>query len=285
MMKYCGRKFSMSEIGSIQELLDSEPALSRYRLSIKVCEILNWRSSGGRLKGMSCRVAMLRMEADGLFSLPPPKKAKPPAYKKDEEIERLVSKPDKIPVPNLNELSVEPVTKGRDSLLWNAYIEQHHYLGHKLIPGAQLRYTIRSGDHVVALISFGASAWKTKPRDDYIGWNSSQREKNLHLVINNSRFLILPWIKCRNLASKTLAMVKNRIQNDWYMRYTYYPLLLETFVEDRKFSGTCYKAANWRCVGKTQGRGKLDKYHKKSTPVKSIWVQPLQRNFRQCLCK
>ena len=283
-MKYCGRHFDTYEIETIRELLVAEPTLSRYRLSTKICEILDWRSQNGRLKDMSCRVAMLRMETDGLIFLPPPKIAKPPTYKKYKDIEKLTSLPEVIPVPNLDKLSAELVTKKHDSLLWNAYIEQHHYLGHHLIPGAQLRYIIRSEDHVVALMSFGASAWKTKPRDDYIGWTPSQRQKNLHLVINNARFLILPWIRYQNLASKVLAMLSRRISHDWYENYSYRPVLLETFVEDQKFCGTCYKAANWQYLGKTQGRGKLDVHHRKTAPIKSIWVQPLVKDFRQHLC-
>ncbi|MGH8208736.1 MAG: Druantia anti-phage system protein DruA, partial [Steroidobacteraceae bacterium] len=168
--------------------------------------------------------------------------------------------------------------------LWNAYIERHHYLGHQLLPGAQLRYFVRAAGEIVALLGFGASAWKTKPRDDSIGWTSEQRQRNLHLVVNNARFLILPWIRCRNLASRVLALISRRLAQDWHTRYAYRPVLLETFVEKPRFAATCYKAANWQYLGDTQGRGKLDTLHQHSQPIKSIWVYPLVPDFRRQLC-
>ncbi len=135
----------------------------------------------------------------------------------------------------------------------------------------------------MALLGFGAAAWKTAPRDRFIGWTSKQRERNLHLVVNNARFLILPWIHSRNLASKILSMVTNRIADDWQQCYGYRPVLAETFVE---IPGTCYKAANWICLGKTKGRGKLvDRQHKALLPKKTIWIYPLTRNCRRLLCR
>jgi hypothetical protein len=169
-------------------------------------------------------------------------------------------------------------------LLWNAYIERHHYLGHQLMPGAQLRYFVRTAGHIVAALGFGASAWKVKPRDQLIGWTTDQRQRNLHLVVNNARFLILPWIRCKNLASRILALVSRRLPADWQARYAYRPVLLETFVEKPRFTGTCYKAANWRHLGDTQGRGKLDTLHRNAQPIKSIWIYPLARDFQRQLC-
>ena len=151
------------------------------------------------------------------------------------------------------------------------------------MPGAQLRYFVRAHGEILALFSFGASAWKIKPRDEFIGWTCDERRRNLHLIVNNARFLILPWINCRNLASRALALTGKRLADDWLARYAYRPVLLETFVEDPRFRGTCYQAANWRCLGKTQGRGKLDKLHSNNAPLKSIWVYPLVRNFRSQL--
>jgi hypothetical protein len=137
---------------------------------------------------------------------------------------------------------------------------------------------------VVSVLSFSASAWKIEPRDRYIGWTREQREKNLHLVVNNSRFLVLPWVRSKHLASRLLGMVSRRVARDWKERYAYRPALLETFVEIEKFKGTCYKAANWICVGNTKGRGKLDVKNEWAKPVKSIWLLPLNRHFRRILC-
>lgn len=283
-MRYCGRQFEASEIDVIRTMIASDPSLSRYRLSTMVCEQLNWRRPDGGLKDMSCRVALLRMQNDGLFSLPLARRAKVATYVETPDIESAVDWPLIIPEVDLGRLTVALVAEKRDSLIWNAYIRRHHYLGHQLMPGAQLRYFIRAEGEVVALLAFGASAWTIKPRDEYVGWNPEQRQRNLHLVVNNARFLILPWIQRTNLASKALAMVSRRLADDWQQRYCYRPVLIETFIEDGRFRGTCYKAANWRCLGKTQGRGKLDRAKRRAVPVKSVWLYPLVADFRRQLC-
>lgn len=283
-MRYCGRTFSASEIELIRALLGQSPPLSRARLSREVCERLAWRCPDGRLKEMSCRVALLRMQADGLVTLPPPRNAKPLAYRAHPHIESAIVAPAIVPAVDLSHLTVELVGTKRDSLLWNAYIQRYHYLGHQLIPGAQLRYFVRAAGELVAMLSFGASAWKTRPRDEFIGWSAEQRQRNLHLIVNNARFLILPWIRCRNLASRILGLISRRLSQDWQLRYAYRPVLVETFVEKPRFTGTCYKAANWLYLGDTQGRGKLDTLHRHAAPIKSIWVHPLARDFRHHLC-
>lgn len=283
-MRYCGRAFTDSEIGLIRALLAAPPPPSRARLSRELCERLAWRRPDGRLKDMSCRVALLRMQADGLIRLPPPRNAKPVAYLARPDIECAIGEPATFAQIDLARLSVELVSTKGDSLLWNAYIQRYHYLGHQLIPGAQLRYFVRAADQIIALLSFGASAWKTQPRDEFIGWTHEQRPHKLHLVVNNARFLILPWIKYRNLASRILALISRRLPQDWHTRYAYRPVLLETFVEKPRFIGTCYKAANWLYLGDTQGRGKLDQFHRRAAAVKSIWVYPLVSDFRRRLC-
>jgi hypothetical protein len=282
-MRYCARHFEPSEIELIRELL-TMPQINRARLSREVCERLSWRRDNGELKDMSCRVALLRMQADGLISLPPPRNPKPVAYRSYPDIERAVLEPVSVPGIKLDMLSVDLILTKSDSLLWNAYIQRHHYLGHQLMPGAQLRYFIRAAGHIVAALGFGASAWKVKPRDQFIGWTTHQRQRNLHLIINNARFLILPWIHCKNLASRILALTAKRLPDDWQARYAYRPVLLETFVEKPRFTGTCYKAANWQQLGETQGRGKLDIQHRNSQPIKGIWIYPLARDFQRHLC-
>lgn len=284
-MRYCGRLFTPSDIELIRTLLVADRPPNRARLSREVCDRLNWRRPDGRLKDMSCRVALLRMQADGLITLPPPRNPKPVIYQVRPEIEAAIEPPATMPQVDLRQLSIELVGAKRDSLLWNAYIQRYHYLGHQPIPGAQLRYFVRAAGHIIALLSFGASAWKTKPRDEFIGWSGEQRPRNLHLVVNNARFLILPWIACPNLASRVLSLINRRLPQDWDVRYAYRPVLMETFVEKPRFLGTCYKAANWLYLGDTQGRGKLDQFHRNAATVKSIWVYPLVNDFRRHLCK
>jgi hypothetical protein len=282
-MRYCGRDFSALEMEAIRTLVAGHPTANRARLSRLVCEALDWRRPGGSLKDMSCRVAMLRMQNDGLIRLPPPQNGNNNGrpYRRRTPY----TDPELFPVVGsagaLTDLNLELVTHRKQSHLWNEYIERYHYLGYQPLPGAQLRYFARTGDQVIALFGFGAAAWKTAPRDRFIGWTAEQRQRRLQLVVNNARFLILPWVHCRNLATKLLGMAMRTLADDWQQRYNYRPVLLETFVETPRFRGTCYKAANWIYLGETQGRGKLDL---EQLPIKAIWVYPLIKHFRRQLC-
>jgi len=286
LVRYCGRDFPACEIGTIRALIADHPAANRARLSRLVCEALAWRRPDGRLKEMSCRVAMLRMQDHGLIQLPPPQKRNnngKPYRRRTPQAESELFSPV-ASVAALGSLCLELVTDRTQSHLWNEYIDRYHYLGYQPLPGAQLRYMARANDRVLALLGFGAAAWKTAPRDQFIGWTAQQRTRRLHLVVNNARFLILPWIRCRNLASRLLSMAIRRLGEDWQQRYRYCPVLVETFVQTPRFRGTCYKAANWTYLGETQGRGKLDIDHNAELPRKGIWVYPLVRDFRRQLC-
>lgn len=280
--RYCGRDFSEGELAHIRVLISDHPASTRAELSRLTCQALQWYKHDGGLKAMSCRVAMLRMQNDGLIQLPPPIRKRP-----ENRIELTPNTAPQAkleqPVNRLMPLQLYPVVHYSQSRLWNEYIHRYHYLGYKSLPGAQLRYFVTSGEKFVALLGFGASAWQTAPRDNYIGWSHDQRKKNLHLIVNNARFLILPWIKSKNLASKILSMVARQLPTDWEARYHYRPVLLETFVEKDRFKGTCYKAANWVYVGETKGRGKLGPAGKQSVPIKDLWLYPLTRDFRSAL--
>ena len=184
---------------------------------------------------------------------------------------------------DLPTLAFDPVSERHDSRLWNEYIHRYHYLGYKTLPGAQLRYFVRAGQQILALLGFGASAWQCAPRDQFIGWSHDRRKRNLHLIVNNARFLILPWIKSKNLASKILAIAARQLPGDWQRCYAYRPVLLETFVEKDRFTGTCYKATNWTYVGQTKGRGKLGPAGRQSVPIKDLWLYPLDRHFKRLL--
>ncbi len=283
-MKYCGREFTDTELAGIRRLLVEAPKTTRWALSRLLCETLGWRKPDGGLKDMSCRVALLRMQEHGLLLLPPP-------CRKNGNGKRHVrrtphAEPQPLictPVGDMRDLRLEIVAGKRDSLLWNEYVDRYHYLGYQPLPGAQMRYFARAEGRILALLGFGAAAWKTAPRDDFIGWNRVQRESRLHLIVNNARFLILPWVASKHLASKLLGRAARRLPADWLSRYGYRPVLLETFVDKRRFSGTCYKAANWLRLGDTQGRGKLDTAHAHALPVKSVWVLPLTPRFRDAL--
>jgi len=286
-LRYCGRSFSDVELETIRRLLRDAPNANRAQLSRLVCEQLEWRRSDGQLKDMSCRVAMLRMQADGLFQLPPPRNrnANGWAYQRRTPQAEADLFPLLVSAGSLTDLHLEQVLDRKASHLWNEYIDRYHYLGYQPLPGAQLRYFAKANGKVLALLGFGAAAWKTAPRDNFIGWTPEQRERNLHLVVNNARFLILPWVMSKNLASRLLGMATRILADDWEQRYAYRPVLAETFVEVQRFAGTCYKAANWTCLGETTGRGKLDVHNEYALPLKSIWVHPLVKNFREHLCR
>lgn len=241
--------------------------------------MFQWVKPDGKLKDMSCRVAMLRMEKDGLIKLPPSTRTKKPVKKIVFTPATDPQQPIMSPVHQLSKLRLQMVNK-TTSALWNEYIERYHYLGHAPLPGAQLRYFITAAEKIVALTGFGAAAWQTAPRDQFIGWNHDQRKKNLHLIVNNARFLILPWVQSKNLASKILSLTTRLIPDDWENRYNIRPVLMESFVQKDQFTGTCYKAANWTKVGETKGRGKLGVAGKISVPIKDVWVYPLDKKFR-----
>jgi hypothetical protein len=169
-------------------------------------------------------------------------------------------------------------------MLWNEAIARFHYLGYTPLSGAQQRYLVEYDDGILGAIGFGASAWKVAARDHWIGWTSQQRQSGLQRVVNNARFLLLPWVRVKNLASRILSMSARRLVGDWQQRYGYQPVLLETFVEQPRFSGSCYRAANWIYVGDTQGRGKLDRYEERALPIKGVYLYPLISDFRRELC-
>ena len=283
--RYSGRNFSPQEIDQIRSLIGTEPRPNRQQLSYRVCELFDWRKADGSLKDMSCRVALLRMHRDGLIELPPPRHQVKPCRSFARRTTR--AEPEarlEVPVQTLSDLRLTVVGR-HDSALWNEYIDRYHYLGYKPLPGAQLRYFAYAGQRPVALLGFGAAAWQTAPRDEWIGWNPAQRQRHLNAVVNNARFLILPWVRVQSLGSKLLAMAARRLPADWATRYGYRPVLLETFVEAQRFTGTCYRAANWTCVGQTQGRGKLGDHRLGQVPIKTVWVYPLAKDFRGQLCR
>lgn len=279
-MRYCGREFTECELQLIHQLIGG--GANRYHLSRRFCEEVNWRKPDGGLKEMSCRVALLRMHRDGHIVLPPPQRPANNHLKKPKATLLVPPCPEVFAKAGAYTLDLQIVDR-TTSALWNEYIDRYHYLGYTPLPGAQLRYFVKSHDQILALLGFSAAAWKVAPRDEYIGWDSETRKKNLHLVVNNARFLILPWIRSKNLASRILSMAARRIASDWHARYGYTPVLLETFVEKERFTGVCYKASNWTCVGETKGRGKLDVHNEYNLPVKSVWLYPLNKDFKKWL--
>ena len=282
---YSGREFSLQEIEQIRQLMQQNPTLLRTPLSRKLCELFTWTKPNGELKDMSCRVALLRMQAHGLITLPAsrmPHRGRPhfPATAATDAQAPLLR-----PVHEIGTLTLQPVLGTPVSRLWNEYVQRYHYLGYTPMSGSQMRYNVFAGEQLVALLSFGASAWKLGPREQFIGWPEPMRLKNLQRVVNNARFLILPWVQSKGLASKILSKVARQLPSDWQLRYGYRPVLFETFVESQRHRGTCYNAANWVHVGQTTGRGKKSAVHHQIIPIKDIWLYPLRRDFAAVLCR
>ena len=235
---------------------------------------------------MTCRVALARMQLDGLITLAPsqiPNARRRPDFPPTPASDAQT--PIEQPVHELGSLTLRLVTGTAASRLWSEYVARYHYLGYTPMSGSQLRYNVFAGEQLVACLSFGASAWKLKARERFVGWSEAQRQRNLQLVVNNARFLILPWIQSKGLASKILSRVARQLPQDWLQRYGFRPVLLETFVEFERHRGTCYKAANWINIGQTSGRGKKSSSHLQLIPIKDIWLYPLRKNFANVLCQ
>ena len=235
---------------------------------------------------MSARVAMLRMHRDGLIVLPPPRNR--PRTMRPPPPSPATDPPPFPPPARLGEVRpvrVEPVADAAGGRCWNAFVARHHYLGYTPLPGAQLRYFARAaGGEPLALFGFGAAAWKTAPRDRFVGWTPEARQRNLPLVVNNARFPILPWIRIPNLASHLLAQVERRLPDGLAPDATpSAPSCSKPSAKPRASTAPAYRSANWIPVGKTQGRGKLDRRHEFARPVKDIYLKPLRPDWKTVL--
>ena len=267
----------------LEEINDADP-FNRAEIARRVCKRLDWKSPGGQYQLMSARVGLLRLHRAGLITLPAPIRGNGNGKKLQTDdicLPRLCSTDQ--PVDKLKGLTLQRVNGSGQSAIYNALMERYHYLGYVPMAGAQVRYLFRCEEGVLGAIGFGASAWKISPRDRFIGWDTTTRESRLHLIVNNSRFLILPEVRCANLASRILSLCAKRVPEDFQALYGYRPVLFETFVERNRFRGVCYQAANWHYVGKTQGRGKKHVYRTPGVAVKDIWLYPLCRGFRRVL--
>lgn len=288
-MIVCNQEFTEQIIEQIQKTVDKEPGLSRVALSRQVCKRLGWRRANGKLKEMSCRAALLKMDRSGIIRLPPAAQ-RPPGSSQKRRNPAITVTVQSITCSFSKLGTIELVKIGsadsKASRIWNALMGQYHYLGSGPLCGAQIRYLIKSARHGwLGGLAFSAAAWSLKRRDEWIGWSVEERQRQLEKVVCNSRFLILPQVKVKHLASHVLAMSSKQVRRDWQEHYGYEPVLLETFVESRRFQGTCYRAANWIHIGKTQGRGRNDRGCEKKAGVKDIYIYPLRKDARRVLCE
>lgn len=281
--RLCGQGFGLSELAIIRELIGRSGDAHRTEIAERVCEKLGWIDGSGKRKAMGARVALLRLARGGWIELPAPRRRNGNGLWLWQRRGEVAIAPRPIETHGVEELEgigLEVVRGKEASYLWNGLIARHHYLGYTPLAGAQLRYLVSCSRGLVGCLGFGAAAWKVAARDQWIGWGKEARERNLCRVLNNARFLILPWVRVKNLASRVLSMAARRIGEDFETLYGVRPVLLETFVERDRHRGTCYRAANWQWVGTTQGRGKLDRRHEKRLAVKDLYVYPLSAKFR-----
>jgi len=282
-----GRVVTPEILVAVRDLITEQPEWSRRRLALELCRQWQWHNAAGQIKDMAARSFLDKLEARGWIQLPPRQRRHGPGF-----------------APRLAALPSSPAAEVKESLAqlrplqwqvfnarqpqaarFNAYLARYHYLPYRSTVGENLGYVVQDRQgRDLACVLFGAAAWKIQPRDDFIGWTTRERQAHLGQIVNNCRFLILPWVRVRELASHILGRVARRVAGDWQAHYGHPVVLLETFVERDRFRGSCYRAANWRYVGQSQGRTRQDCQHQLQAPVKDIWVYPLQANFRKQLC-
>lgn len=271
----------------IQRLMDENPDWGRTRLSQELCKLWNWQGLTGQLKDMACRTMLLKLERRGCIKLPARQRKSTNAYR-NVTLPSVSYSTEAIncSLQSLRPLQVSVIHQNTADLdLFRVLLSAHHYLGLRNTVGENMKYIIR--DQIGRPLScalFGSAAWKTESRDQFIGWDTATRERNLMYLTNNTRFLIFPWVTVPHLASHILSQLSRRLSSDWAAKYGHPIYLLETFVERERFRGICYQAANWICTGQTKGRTRNDRYTTIQAPVKDVYVYPLHKHFRRELC-
>lgn len=287
-MEIGGREFTPEVLERIRGWVRERPELTRSALARQVCQWLNWKRPDGRWREASCRVALRKLEQRGVLALPVSRRS---AVRRRAVVEPSAESglcpPLEGELKDLGTVELVRVVGHRslESRLWKEMIAAYHYCGYQPLVGAQMRYLIRCPRGWLGALGFSAAAWHLRERDRWIGWSCQARGVHLQEVVANSRFLLLPQVKVAHLASRVLALASQRLPADWQATYGYRPLLLETYVEEGRFLGTCYRAANWQFVGRTAGRGRQDRDRTKQVPIKAIYLYPLATDWQRQLCR
>jgi hypothetical protein len=285
-VNFCGRRFRAQEVELMRVVARDYAGLGVTEIARTICELLEWTRPNGGLKNHECRQLLERLAAEGVLTLPALRNLGGRGPRRV-----ILSQPHSEPKPvecaarECEPLKLVLVEGEGESRKWREQVERYHYLGYRVPFGANLRYWVRNRDRALACLLWSSPAWKMRARDAWIGWSDEQRKRNLQWIVNNGRFLILPWVRVKGLASKILALSALQMPHDWQTRYGYRPLLLETLVDTKRFRGTCYRAANWLHLGQTAGRGRMDREHQRHGQViKDIYVYSLVRDARERLC-
>jgi hypothetical protein len=273
-----GKQFTNSEIDLIKQIIAVNPGLSRCALSILISQRLNWRQANGHLKDRACRDVLLRLAQKGLIELPRPVYTLKTQTAGVKEL-AFVAPENAIrgQTGDFTKLVFKIVADAARRQWWNYLVDKYHYKGCRIIVGRHLKYLVYLEQELIACFGFADAVLHLNSRDHWLGWNPQQRAVKLHLIINNVRFLILPWVKIRNLASKLLSISAQIVPADWHRFYHYRPVLIETFVEQPRFRGTSYQAANWIYLGQTEGLGRSGLKYYAHGIIKDVYVYPLIR--------
>jgi len=285
LLSFRGREIRSAEVEFLRRLIAENPGLSRYRLSVRVCAAWNWVQPNGHPRDMVCRSLMLRLHRAGLIQLPEPKRKlanNAILHRRVREVPAVDQTPITGPLATLGALEIQLVRRTEGEALFGQLLKQHHYLGYSRPVGEHLKYLVFAGGRPVACLGWSSAPLKLKLRDELVGAPTAAYRHNLHLIVYNSRYLILPWVQVPHLASHLLARIARRISADWQDLYHHPVHLLESFVDTERFKGTCYRAANWKLLGRSEGRGTKSKTGAQ-TSIKELWVYPLGKGFRQKL--
>lgn len=288
-LRFLGEEVSVSELATIQQVVEMYGALSRMELAATVCELLGWHRANGRVKARECREWLEKLEAEGRLVLPAKRKGRPPGSKTSVPRTAFGDPGEELTgsVHDVAPVVLDPVVDASAQRRYRELVGRYHYLSHAVPYGAHLRYLVfgsRPSTQVLGCMQFSSAAWRMQVRDRWIGWDDATRSRNLVRVVSNSRFLILPWVRVRNLASAVLSRAAKRLGADWRERYGVEPLLIETLVDAHRFTGGCYRASSWLELGETTGRGRMDRHHRRhGAAPKRVFVRPLVRGARRRL--
>jgi hypothetical protein len=287
---FSGRNFAAAELELIRETVRDFSNLSLTELSKTICELLEWKRPTGKLKYEECRAFLEHLRDQGVLTLPGLRATAAPGPRHVVSTSQGdAQSPATGSAGDFDPLILHLIQASNRDLnpLFKQYVDRYHYLRYRIPFGAHLRYLVESSQvpgRYLACLQFSSPAWMMAPRDAWIGWSAPQRKRNLQFIVNQSRFLVLPWVQVKGLASKILSLAARRLPQDWHALYGYRPLLLETLVDHSRFSGTCYRAGNWIHLGATQGRGRMDRDHAAhGQAIKDIFVYPLCRHAREQL--
>ena len=283
--RYRGRTIGAKDVIFIRELIARYPHLSRRKLSVKLCEAWQWRQANGALCDMVCRGLLLMLHRAGAIELPAARQVSPnPLARRERPPAMLV---DQTPITDsfqqIMPIGIEQVRRTANEPLFNSLIEHHHYLGYEQPVGEHLKYLAWAQGRPVACLAWSSAPRHLGSRDRYIGWNAQARRANIRFIAYNTRFLILPWVRVPHLASHLLGRVTARLKRDWEQLYSHPVYFAETFIDPGRFRGTCYRAANWKLLGVTTGRGKNDHTNRPNRPIKEVFGYALDPRFRKLL--